>query len=36
MTSDKPFLSYFGTFKFLTNTKDMINKSVNQVTVSKQ
>jgi hypothetical protein len=32
MTSDLPLLSYIGTFQFLTNTRDMINKSVKQVT----
>ena len=36
MTSDLPILSYLGTFQFLTNTKDMINKSVKQVVISKQ
>jgi hypothetical protein len=36
MTSDLPFLSYFGTFQFLTNTTDMVNKSIKQVTISKQ
>ena len=35
ITSDLPLLSYLGTFQFLTNTKDMINKGVKQVTISK-
>jgi hypothetical protein len=36
MTSDLPFLSYLGAFRFMTDTGDMINKSVKQVTISKQ
>ena len=36
MTSDLPFLSYFGTFRFLTNTSDMLDKGAKQVTISKQ
>ena len=36
MTSDLPLLSYLGTFQFLSNSRDMINKGVKQVTISKQ
>ena len=32
MSSDLPFLSYLGTFRYLTNSRDMIDKSVKQVT----
>ena len=36
MTSDLPFLSYFGAYQFLTNAEDMINESVELVIISKQ
>ena len=36
MSTDLPFLSYLGTLQYLTNTSDMINKSVKQVNISKQ
>jgi hypothetical protein len=33
MTSDLPFLSFLGTFQFFTNSRDVMNKSVKQVSI---
>ena len=36
MTSDLPLLAYLGTFQFLSDSRDMMNKGVKQVAIPKQ